>query len=1094
SYTMSIVALSPMAPEPPSPMVTSITPVTPTVDPDSSTSLAKPPPLHTGADWKVVLHLPEIETWLRATSDRVTQLTHSVGQDSDNRHVDVHLVQLKDICEDISDHVEQIHALLETEFSLKLLSYSVNIIVDIRTVQLLWHQLRVSVLVLKERLLQGLQDSNGNYTRQTDILQAFSQDQHQTRLDALTEVDDCGQLTIRCSQDYFSLDCGITAFELSDYSPGDEPDARGAEPDAQDASEEREQELDRAPGLNPELGSAENEGPCSSNPELHSSLPELTAASDLTNHNHSMSVLPTMQCSMPSHSESAKRPLQGVSHSTEVSPTQPSLPKRAALFSDGGTSVQDSRGGLGKASPLSGLQFQAELSRSTPSLMDPPDRSKFWLELDSVYPENVSQSYESLQVGVMNGRNLQRNHVSSRHGGRSEGRQQRPPTEQRSSSAAGPTADAPPPPQDPASPDGMWKQMERTQKETHTHSEGDSDSSLPSPMRERVLSSDLEASGEESDPRPPPGKTAVWIVKRQGPKVRVSSGSSGRVRRVVFKVSGSCASCVLLQQGGQGSSKASPDREHWYGSEEFLALPAQLRKTEMLAMKLESLAQSIPPEALQDVDDWDLTELNPDWDVGDTHILSLHVRNLVSRFSPTSSSDIAPSVGESIESGPLSDLQSEDDDEGRRSADIHLQPTAPLVDGRGGASLVHQLLEDIQSQDKDPDIWRKIECFVQQLDGFISWLQEALDSTENWTQPRQELDSLRVYLDTHLSFKLNVDSHGALKESIMEEGRALLAVITSHQSGLKDILHMVSSQWDQLQRQIRRQHGWMLRALRCIQARLLYTGQSHELFAASTEPSASRQCDAQRAALEQMAVKLSSLRYPSSASRRHYSQLAKSNSLQEFEAEYQELWDWLMDMDAMVTDSHQLMMSEEQRHHLFKLMMMESRKTGLLGRAESLKRSGTELPRPSSSQRKRSASVNSLVVGGQGVAVENPRSALSPLTNSLLEQLEARIKELKAWLRDTELLIFNSCLRQDKDAAEQLRSFKALCSEVRARRRGVASVLKLCQKLLQQSQHREALQLLSINLERRWEAIVMQALQWQNRLKRELGEQQVRAS
>lgn len=42
-------------------------------------------------------------------------------------------------------------------------------------------------------------------------------------------------------------------------------------------------------------------------------------------------------------------------------------------------------------------------------------------------------------------------------------------------------------------------------------------------------------------------------------------------------------------------------------------------------------------------------------------------------------------------------------------------------------------------------------------------------------------------------------------------------------------------------------------------------------------------------------------------------------------------------------------------------------------------------------------------------------------------------------------------------------------------------------------QHWEALQLLSINLERRWEAIVMQALQWQNRLKKELGEQQVGA-
>ncbi|KAK1894687.1 A-kinase anchor protein 6 [Dissostichus eleginoides] len=123
------------------------------------------------------------------------------------------------------------------------------------------------------------------------------------------------------------------------------------------------------------------------------------------------------------------------------------------------------------------------------------------------------------------------------------------------------------------------------------------------------------------------------------------------------------------------------------------------------------------------------------------------------------------------------------------------------------------------------------------------------------------------------------------------------------------------------------------------------------------------QCEA---LAEQMAVRLSSLQYPTSASRRNYSQLTRNNScseissvevsgfgsvvkMKEFEAEYQELWDWLMDMDAMVTDSHQLMMSEEQRHHLFKsshaeLLLMESRKTNLLGRGESLKRSGTHLP------------------------------------------------------------------------------------------------------------------------------------------------------
>lgn len=217
----------------------------------------------------------------------------------------------------------------------------------------------------------------------------------QTRLDALTEVDDCGQLTIRCSQDYFSLDCGITAFELSDYSPGDEPEARGTEPGG---DEDPSQDLDQTQTSNLEPETEQSKGSFLSNHDLHHSLPELTSPADSTNHNHSPSVLPTMQCGMPNHTESAKRPLQGVSHSTEVSPTQPSRPKRAALFSDRGTRTEDSRGGLGTVSLVSGLQFQAELSQSTPSLMDPPDRSKFWLELDSVYPENVSQSYESLQV------------------------------------------------------------------------------------------------------------------------------------------------------------------------------------------------------------------------------------------------------------------------------------------------------------------------------------------------------------------------------------------------------------------------------------------------------------------------------------------------------------------------------------------------------------------------------------------------------------------------------------------------------------------------------------------------------------------------
>lgn len=103
------VTLSPLRSQDLDPLATDASPMainlTPTVeqsegeeamkDVDADQQYEKPPPLHTGADWKIVLHLPEIETWLRMTSERVRDLTYSVQQDSDSKHVDVHLVQLK---------------------------------------------------------------------------------------------------------------------------------------------------------------------------------------------------------------------------------------------------------------------------------------------------------------------------------------------------------------------------------------------------------------------------------------------------------------------------------------------------------------------------------------------------------------------------------------------------------------------------------------------------------------------------------------------------------------------------------------------------------------------------------------------------------------------------------------------------------------------------------------------------------------------------------------------------------------------------------------------------------------------------------------
>lgn len=902
------------------------------------------------------------------------------------------------------------------------------------------------MLVLKERLLQGLQDSNGNYTRQTDILQAFSRDNDETRLDALTEVDDCGQLTIKCSQDYFSLDCGITAYELDDYSPIEDPEGRGPRSLYPELEQDFPELLQSVDLLNIAV-SRQNQ--VSSSP---SKEPEETI---LDPANGDSTPATAMQGVSPqSESGVSKRPLHGFR--SDVSPTQP-LPKKP-MYREGDGEMRRP------------LQYQADMSRSTPSLLDPPDRSKFWLELESVYPGNGSQSYESLHATT--GWNLQMGQQVLKRPGDAQ-----IPLERSSSEAL--------------------RSTDLKMKTTHSEAkQAYSDSSSPPPSSgEDISDRDSREMSSSPDDRAPTAD-CLWVTNR--------------------------------------NSSCSP-KEHWYGSDEFLALPAQLKKTEMLAMKLESLAQALPQrclqEPVQDVDDWELTEVNPEWESNaDLMLHPFRKPFQAGRFSPTSSSDVAPSLDESIESGPLSDLLSED--EGARS--IPEPRGRNVMAGRLSVPkmilqctpLIEKLMEDIQHQENYHDVWGKIEGFVSKLDEFICWLRDALETTENWTPPKADINSLKLYLETHLSFKLNVDSHSALKDSLLEEGRHLLELITSHKSGLRDILHMVSFQWQELQRQIRRQHNWMLRTLDAIKTHILSSerNEEHEAHSHHDSPKVEIQQshrEAQKDVLDQMKVKLKSQQYCSNSRSIDFTRMSKSNSLSEFEAEYQELWDWLMDMESVVTDSHDLMMSEEQQLHLYKgnsveMSMWLPKKTQLLGWSESLKRSGVELPadfdrRLSALRSKWDQLEKTLAEHVEPSAGhQSQRDLLSPDTNRMVTQLETRIKELKSWLRETELFIFNVNLRPEAEQCEdaqdqqhgpqdskQLQHFKALCIEVRGRRRGVSSVLRLCQKLLDGPERhssesdRQSLQLLQVNLERRWEAIVMQVLQWQTRLQRSLGRDQV---
>ncbi|XP_022346904.1 LOW QUALITY PROTEIN: A-kinase anchor protein 6 [Enhydra lutris kenyoni] len=1192
--TMS-VTLSPLRSQDLDPMATDASPMainlTPTVeqgeggeamkDMDSDQQYEKPPPLHTGADWKIVLHLPEIETWLRMTSERVRDLTYSVQQDSDSKHVDVHLVQLKDICEDISDHVEQIHALLETEFSLKLLSYSVNVIVDIHAVQLLWHQLRVSVLVLRERILQGLQDANGNYTRQTDILQAFSEETNEGRLDSLTEVDDSGQLTIKCSQNYLSLDCGITAFELSDYSPSEDllgglgdmtsSQVKTKPFDSWSYSEMEKEfpELIRSVGLlsvatdpNPyscgkAVGeeasqvslSADDKGGCEEDSALTVEEPPglvpgtSSSGEALTNADQPPpeAVMPEAisssqpetrnQQPQPCENATPKRSIRDCFNYNEDSPTQPTLPKRGLFLKE--ENFKNNLKGTDGKKQLADLK--PEMSRSTPSLVDPPDRSKLCLVLQSSYPSSpsaASQSYECLhKVGEGNLENTVKSHIkeiSSSLGRLSDCHKEKLRLKKPHKAPV-----EVPPCRTPKRGAGSGNQAESTKSSAVPNGiPSGTAKAVEGPETDSVSTSSLEPCRQRSWN----AKLPVQSETTSPPPFTQSSESSVGSDDVASPVS------LLSKNKSKKSYSSSPSHvtrngqvvEAWYGSDEYLALPSHLKQTEVLALKLENLTKLLPQkprgETIQNIDDWELSEMNSDSEIYPTyHVKKKHTR--LGRVSPSSSSDIVSSLGESMESGPLSDILSDEelcmplsgmkkyiDEKSERAASSEKNESHSATK----SALIQKLMQDIQHQDNYEAIWEKIEGFVNKLDEFIQWLNEAMETTENWTPPKAETDGLKLYLETHLSFKLNVDSHCALKEAVEEEGHQLLELIASHKAGLKDMLRMIASQWKELQRQIKRQHSWILRALDTIKAEILATDVSVEGEEGTGSPKTEVQLcylEAQRDAVEQMSLKLYSEQYTSSSKRKEeFADMSKvhsvgGNGLLDFDSEYQELWDWLIDMESLVMDSHDLMMSEEQQQHLYKRYSVEMtirdlKKTELLSKVEALKKGGVLLPNDLLEKvdsinekwellgKTLRQKIQDTMAGHSG---SGPRDLLSPESGNLVRQLEVRIKELKGWLRDTELFIFNSCLRQEKEgtmnAEKQLQYFKSLCGEIKQRRRGVASILRLCQHLLDDREtcnlnaDHQPMQLIIVNLERRWEAIVMQAVQWQTRLQKKMGKE-----
>ncbi|CAK7316176.1 A-kinase anchor protein 6 [Vulpes lagopus] len=834
---------------------------------------------------------------------------------------------------------------------------------------------------------------------------------------------------------------------------------------------------------------------------------------------------------LPCENATPKRSIRDCFNYNEDSPTQPTLPKRGLFLKE--ETLKNNLKGTARKKQMADLK--PEMSRSTPSLVDPPDRSKLSLVLQSSYPNSpaaASQSYECLhKVGDGNLESTIKSRIkeiSSSLGRLSDCHKEKPRLKKpQKAPEEGPLC------RTPKRGAGSGKQAENRRNSVVPNGiPSGTPKATEGPETESVSPSSLEPCNQKSWNAKLPAQSET----SSSPPFTQSSESSIGSDSMVSPVP------LLSKNKSKKSYSSSPSHvtrngqvvEAWYGSDEYLALPSHLKQTEVLALKLENLTKLLPQkprgETIQNIDDWELSEMNSDSEIYPTyHVKKKHTR--LGRVSPSSSSDIVSSLGESVESGPLSDILSDEelcmplsgmkkyiDEKSERASSSEKNDSHSATK----SALIQKLMQDIQHQDNYEAIWEKIEGFVNKLDEFIQWLNEAMETTENWTPPKAETDSLKLYLETHLSFKLNVDSHCALKEAVEEEGHQLLELIASHKAGLKDMLRMIASQWKELQRQIKRQHSWILRALDTIKAEILATDVSVEGEEGTGSPKAEVQLcylEAQRDAVEQMSLKLYSEQYTSSSKRKEeFADMSKvhsvgGNGLLDFDSEYQELWDWLIDMESLVMDSHDLMMSEEQQQHLYKrysveMSIRDPKKAELLSKVEALKKGGVLLPNDLLEKvdsinekwellgKTLGQKIQDTMAGHSG---SGPRDLLSPESGSLVRQLEVRIKELKGWLRDTELFIFNSCLRQEKEgtmnAEKQLQYFKSLCGEIKQRRRGVASILRLCQHLLDDrdtcnlNADHQPMQLIIVNLERRWEAIVMQAVQWQTRLQKKMGKE-----
>ncbi|CAH1261382.1 AKAP6 [Branchiostoma lanceolatum] len=479
------------------------------------------------------------------------------------------------------------------------------------------------------------------------------------------------------------------------------------------------------------------------------------------------------------------------------------------------------------------------------------------------------------------------------------------------------------------------------------------------------------------------------------------------------------------------------------------------------------------------------------------------------------------------------------------------------------------------------------QAFSEDLKMLSEFLENMTEQAASFQTPGEDLVGLQVFLEKHLAFKMQIDTNAVLRSAVVKEGRHLAGSLGTQRAALEAVLHTIEQRWAQLVRAVHQQHCAISLALESF--RMDLTAPRGE-GADGEDLKEAVAMETAQDAMEEMSLKLSGSGVSdtptdikvNSVVRFHMEELAEeswdllssspedslllsphgsppgagahSYELADFTQQHQELAEWLGEIDGVLTDRDDLMMSEEQIKHLCKapplvtrspswlrwcgaggsqcaVVVLTGSQPGFGGDLTPQRLSAAEI-HPANMAALQSYEIemglyqrrrDTFLQKGERLKAAYP-DLFSDISDKLLAitkkwdllrvnlaheggitppgenemvlaALEASIEHLQAWLSDMEAKMFVNDIYNIsgvEDLEVRLKQHEALQLDIEAHAPSIASVLELCEKLEDDCQacrtfeEKEALQLAAINLERRWDAICMQAIDMQCRLEERL--------